>query len=79
MKLPNKVITYSESIISKFPIVLYELYEHDYSVNELYIKLKHIFIDINDYLDILDCLYALNKIDFNKKNRRLYYVERNSL
>lgn len=40
MRLPNKVISYNESITSKFPIILNLLKSKDYKVMELYEKLK---------------------------------------
>lgn len=75
MKFPNKVVSYNESIISKFPIVLSVLIEKDYSVEELYFKLKTNFNNINDFLDVLDCLFALEKININRNTRSLYYVK----
>lgn len=62
MKLPNKFITYKESIISKFPLVLEELKDCDLSISDLYKKIRKNIDGVQEYLDILDCLYALNKI-----------------
>ena len=56
MKLPNKVITYKESTISKFPSVLSCLKEQDMSPALLYKKVKSKVEDIGEYIDILDCL-----------------------
>lgn len=75
MKLPNKVITYNESILSKFPIILNLLETNDYFLLDLYNKIKKYIEDINEFLDILDCLYALGKIEFNEKSRRICYVK----
>lgn len=44
MRLPNKVISYNESIISKFPLILNLLKSKDYKVMELYENLKQIWI-----------------------------------
>jgi hypothetical protein len=74
MKLPNKVITYNEGIISKFPIILNMLDLNSYSIFDLYNKLKKHIEDINEFLDILDCLYALGRINFDNENRRICYV-----
>ena len=38
MRFPNKVTTYKQSIISKFPLILKELEKQDYSVVSLYGK-----------------------------------------
>ena len=40
MLLPNKIISYNESILSKFPIVLNVLKDNDYLIIDLYKQLK---------------------------------------
>ena len=74
MKLPNKVITYKESPISKFPAVLSCLKEQDMSPALLYKKVKSKVEDIGEYIDILDCLYALGKIELIEHLGVLHYV-----
>ena len=74
MKLPNKVITYKESTISKFPAVLSCLKEQDMSPASLYKKVKSKVEDIGEYIDILDCLYALGKIELIEHLGELHYV-----
>lgn len=74
MKLPNKVITYKESTISKFPVVLSCLKEQDMSPASLYKKVKSKVEDIGEYMDILDCLYALSKIELIEHVGVLHYV-----
>jgi hypothetical protein len=74
MKLPNKVITYNESIISKFPIVLNILRNEDCKAIELFNQIKNRIEDINDFLDVLDCLFALGAINLNEQTRRLHYA-----
>ena len=74
MKLPNKVITYKESTISKFPAVLSCLKEQDMSPALLYKKVKSEVEDIGEYIDILDCLYALGKIELIEHLGVLHYV-----
>lgn len=44
MLLPNKIISYNESILSKFPIVLNVLKDNDYLIIDLYEQLKHLWI-----------------------------------
>lgn len=75
MLLPNKVICYNKSVISKFPIVLSVLEVNSCYINELYFELKNCFVDINEYIDVLDSLFALGKIDIENNTRRLYYVK----
>ena len=74
MKLPNKVITYTESTISQFPSVLSCLKEQDMSPASLYKKVKSKVEDIGEYIDILDCLYALGKIELIEHLGVLHYV-----
>ncbi len=65
MKFPSKVTPYKESIIAKFPVVLAKLERKDMSPSELYKSVKSRVADIREFMDILDCLYALNKIELN--------------
>ena len=64
MKFPNKVTSYKESTISKFPDILKQLEMSDMTPGELYKKVKNKVEDIREFMEILDCLYALNKIEF---------------
>lgn len=77
MKLPNKVISYKESIISKFPFVLKHLEDSDLTVEKLYRKVKSKVENVGEFLDILDCLYALNKIELVEGE--IHYVGRNQM
>lgn len=66
MLLPNKVIRYEESVISKFPVVLQELKaKTTVKPKDLYTCCKPYFADIHIFLQTLDCLFALNKIELN--------------
>lgn len=73
MKLPNKIYSYSESTMSKFTPIIEQLENRDESVTSLYQKIKKNFNDIEDYIDTLDCLFALNKIILSEKEE-LHYV-----
>ena len=75
MKFPNKLFSYEESTISKFPIILNKVYDaNDISIFQLYHDTFKAFNDISEFLDALDCLYALNKIDYNADIGRVHYV-----
>ena len=65
MKFPSKVTPYKESIIAKFPVVLGKLEKNDMSPSKLYKNVKSRVTDIREFMDILDCLYALKKIELN--------------
>ena len=76
MRLPNKLYSYEESTLSKFPIVLRSLRDSDSGVTELYERIKKSVPDVSEYMEILDSLYALGKIDIDDKEAVLRYVER---
>jgi len=67
MQLPNKLFNYSESIFSKFPVVLKSLEKESLSVGIFYIRLQKHFSSINDFIEVLDALYALEKIDYDEE------------
>ena len=50
MKLPNKVTTYNESVLSKFTVVLDVISEKDTSVLELYFETRKSFTDISEFI-----------------------------
>lgn len=77
MLLPNKLYSYNESIISKFPGILQILKRAPISVSELYRMVQKDVTGVNEYIEILDCLYALNKIEFVEELEVLRYVVRN--
>ena len=74
MKLPNKVTSYKESVLSKFPIIFEVLAERELTLVELYEKTKHQYVYLNEYIEVIDCLYALGKIGFNEERETIYYV-----
>ena len=46
---------------------------------DLYKKVKNKVSDIGEFLEILDCLFALGKTEFNREGGTLRYVDRNSM
>jgi hypothetical protein len=75
MKVPNKIINYKSSILSKFPLVLRILQCRECEVCELYTAIKDNIEDIAEFIDILDCLYAMGEIAYNDNKRSVYYVK----
>jgi hypothetical protein len=75
MLLPNKVTSYKESILEKFPILLKEITTEDISVPELFKKVKPKIGSIAGYLRVLDCLFALKKIELTEQTEILHYVD----
>ena len=74
MLLPSKITTFQESVLSKFPLVLSALTQESKSISALFDIVNGNVKDIVEYLDILDCLYALGKIDYNPETRLIDYV-----
>ena len=76
MKFPNKVTPFNQSVLSKFVPIIQIFQEKDYTVYTLYNSLK-VKMTVNEYIDALDCLYALGVVTLNKGV--LHYVNRNSI
>ena len=74
MKLPNKVTSYQESVLSKLTILLDILSVRDSSLIELYFNTKQYFSDTTEFIDTVDCLFALNKLEYNEDWEVLHYV-----
>lgn len=79
MLLPNKLFSYKESTLAKFPVLIKCLSNRPYSVEELYTINKNIFLDIEDYTETLCCLYALRKIELDEERGVIVYVEEDSV
>lgn len=74
MRFPNKVTNYKKSVLSKFSIILNLLSEKDYTVSVLFDSVNK-EMTVTEYIDALDCLYALGTINFSKGV--LHYVKGN--
>ena len=74
MKLPNKIISYKESVLSRFPLVLSVLSDNPMNVYELFELTKDSFTDVEDFMDTLECLYALKKVTFDDECGVLFYA-----
>ena len=74
MKFPNKVTPYNASILAKFPVVLSCLETEDLSPADLYKKVKSKVSDIGEFLEIMDCLFALGKVELFEEGGVLHYV-----
>lgn len=75
MKLPNKVTSYQESILSKLPVLLDEVIIKDLSLMELYCSTKKYFSDTVEFIEAIDCLFALKKLEYDEDLGVLRYVE----
>ena len=74
MRLPSKITSYSESVISKFPPVLTALQNADTGVLALYKVTMNHFNSVEEFLDTLDCLFALQKVIYDTDREVLCYV-----
>ncbi len=74
MRLPSKTTTYSGSVLSKFPIMLDLLAEQDMTPVELYKTTQTKVEDVGEFLEIVDCLYLLGKIELVPDREVLRYV-----
>lgn len=74
MQLPNKLYSYSDSILSKFPIVLKTLQKGDIQVLSLFTSNQEKFESVNDFIETLDALYALQKIEYNDEKGVIHLV-----
>lgn len=76
MRLPSKVTPYSQSTLSQFPPILKQLSEKDLSPAALYKKVRSKFADVDEFVDTLDCLFALGQIELLYPEEVLHYVGR---
>lgn len=74
MKLPNKVTSYQESVLSKLNVLLDVLNVGDLALIELYFNTKQHFSDMLEFIDTIDCLFTLNKLEYNEELEVLHYV-----
>jgi hypothetical protein len=74
MRLPNKITTFNESVLSKLAPVLRVLENGDIPIMALYERVRAEVEDVDVFLTTLDCLYALGKISLNEEERTISYV-----
>lgn len=75
MKLPSKITSYGESVISKFSPVLSALQGNDMKAFTLYQTTTKYFANLEEFVDTLDCLFALQKIRYDAEHEVICYVE----
>ena len=62
MRLPNKTTAYSRSIIPYFPRIAATLSDEDAAPMTVYNVIAIDRKNVGDYLDALDCLFAIGKL-----------------
>ncbi len=75
MILPSKVTSYRNSVLAKFPLVLAPLAQESLSPLALYGKVKSQLGDVGELVEILDCLFALGKVELDEESGALRYVD----
>lgn len=66
MLLPNKTISYNESVLMLFPLILHTVEENPgMSVIDLFNSLKEECNSIIQFTQSMDCLFALGRIDLS--------------
>lgn len=78
MRFPNKLFRYKETVIYDCSVIM-ETLEGETSVLDLYKACRNKCNSVQGFLDALDVLYALDKIDYDKNARRVINVTGNSL
>ena len=74
MRLPSKVTPYRKSSLAKFPAILSELRKGDMSPEELYKAVKSKDLNAIEFIEILDCLYLLGKVELIPGKELLHYA-----
>ncbi|MBO7453557.1 MAG: hypothetical protein J6U54_24750 [Clostridiales bacterium] len=74
MRLPSKVTPYRNSTLAKFPLILSELKKNDMSPDELFKVVKSKDLNAAEFIEILDCLYLLDKVELIPGKELLHYV-----
>ena len=65
MRLPNKLFSYDESLMPLLPRIL-NLLEEPTAPKELFLSLDYASLDPLLFIDALDCLFALHKIELTR-------------
>lgn len=79
MILPNKLISFQDSILARTVFILNEISIENLSISNLYCKVKNQFEDINQFIITLDVLFTLEKIYYNEEVQVIEYVKANIL
>ena len=74
MKLTSKITSYRESVLDRFPPILSVLQSADTRVFTLYETTMDHFNSIEEFLDTLDCLFALRKVTYDTEREVICYV-----
>lgn len=76
MILPSKLFSYNQSVLPKMVVLIKEIQKQDRGVLELFQQVQDEFDGVDEFVETLDGLYALGKIELDTNRRTLKYVER---
>lgn len=76
MILPNKLITFHDSILIKIIYIIEVIENKDMNVYELYEIVQNSFVDLNEYILALDVLYVLERIEYDERLGDIKYVKK---
>jgi len=74
MLLPNKVVKYEESVFPAMVAILREINKAPCSIESLYVKTRFSSKSVSTFIDALDVLYVLSKIDIDENSGVITYV-----
>ena len=77
MKLPSKTTPYKHSVLALFPKILAYLNEREMRISDLREELSE--VPFGDFVNALDCLYALGAIEIDVEGGQLYRVDADSV
>ena len=76
MILPSKLFSYNQSVLPKMVVLIKEIQKQDRGVLELFQQVQDKFDGVDEFVETLDGLYALGKIELD--TNRLYFCLINS-
>lgn len=79
MRMPSKVNTFSDSVIALFTPILEKLEKQDMTPHDLLVATKTKVSEISIFLDALDCLYKLDKIEIPEGTEMLRYAKKDNM
>lgn len=76
MIVPNKVISFNDSIIGKMNVILDNLSKHEMTTQELFHKTKDKFEEIDEFIFSIETLYLLDAIKVDLDKGVISYVDK---
>ena len=73
MLIPNKVISFEESVLAKIPLLTKEI-EEGLSLINLYQNVEKKFSSIDQFMYTIDILFCLNYLDIDEASGKIINV-----